>query len=26
MFPHQANIPISHHKYTAQTFLHYNWL
>jgi hypothetical protein len=23
LFPHQANIPISHHKYTAQTYLHY---
>lgn len=24
MFPHQSNIPISHHKYTAQTYLHYS--
>jgi len=23
LFPHQANIPISHHKFTAQTYLHY---
>jgi hypothetical protein len=23
LFPHQANIPISHHKYTVQTYLHY---
>lgn len=24
MFPHQANIPISSNKYTAQTYIHYS--